>query len=123
MQSILSRLQHYDHVKIVVFSDHTILNDPVDQWPLCDCLLAFFSKGFPLQKATDYVKLRQPFLFNDLSIQYILQDRYIQCIYIYIHLPVQYIICMCTCTCMYPYLYMYMYVLETALYVCVYMYM
>ena len=76
MQSILSRLQHYDHVKIVVFSDDTILKEPVDLWPVCDCLLAFFSKGFPLQKATEYVHLRQPFVFNDLSIQYTLQDRY-----------------------------------------------
>ena len=76
MQSILLRLQHYDHVKIVVFSDDAILREPVDQWPVCDCLLAFFSKGFPLQKATDYVRLRKPFVFNDLSIQYTLQDRY-----------------------------------------------
>ena len=75
MQSILSRLKHYDHVKIVVFSDDTILNKPVDQWPICDCLVAFFSKGFPLQKATAYVSLRKPFVFNDLSIQYTLQDR------------------------------------------------
>ena len=75
MQSILSRLRHYDHVKIVVFSDHTILHEPVEEWPICKCLLAFFSEGFPLQKATDYVQLREPFLLNDLSIQYTLQDR------------------------------------------------
>jgi hypothetical protein len=75
MHSILSRLQHYEHIKIVVFSDDTILKEPVDMWPVCDCLLAFFSKGFPLQKATEYVRLRKPFVFNDLSIQYTLQDR------------------------------------------------
>ena len=75
MQSILSRLRHYDHIKIVVFSDHTILHEHVSLWPICDCLIAFFSKGFPLQKATDYVNLREPFVFNDLDIQYSLQDR------------------------------------------------
>ena len=88
MQSILSRLHNYDHVKIEVFSDDTILNAPVSQWPLCDCLVAFFSKGFPLQKATEYVKLRNPFLFNDLSLQYALQDRYMyiyMCRYMYIY--------------------------------------
>ena len=79
MQSILSRLQHYDHIKIVVFSDHTILHDLVEDWPVCDCLLAFFSEGFPLKKAVDYVKLRKPFVFNDLDIQYTLQDRWIVC--------------------------------------------
>lgn len=75
MQSILSRLQHYDHIKIVVFSDDTILKKPVNDWPICDCLLAFFSEGFPLQKAVDYVGLRRPFVFNDLNIQFRLQDR------------------------------------------------
>jgi inositol hexakisphosphate/diphosphoinositol-pentakisphosphate kinase len=75
MQSILSRLQHYDYIKIVVFSDTIILKDRVEDWPLCDCLLAFFSEGFPLQKAVDYVKLRRPFVFNDLDIQFTLQDR------------------------------------------------
>ena len=75
MQSILSRLQHYDYIKIVVFSDAIILKDRVEDWPLCDCLLAFFSEGFPLQKAVDYVRLRRPFVFNDLNIQFTLQDR------------------------------------------------
>ena len=75
MQSILSRLQHYDYIKIVVFSDDIILKDRVEDWPICDCLLAFFSEGFPLQKAVDYVQLRRPFVFNDLDIQFTLQDR------------------------------------------------
>ena len=102
MQSILSRLQHYDHVKIVVFSDDTILKEPVDLWPVCDCLLAFFSKGFPLQKATEYVRLRQPFVFNDLSIQYTLQDRYMYNVCVYVHISYTLFMlgntCMCGCS-------------------------
>ena len=65
------------NIKIVVFSDDTILNKPVVEWPVCDCLIAFFSKGFPLQKAIEYANLHNPMLFNDLEIQYTLQDRYV----------------------------------------------
>lgn len=75
MQSILSRLRQHTYIKIVVFSDQTILHEPVCQWPVCDCLIAFFSKGFPLNKAIAYVNLRKPLLFNDLELQYHLQNR------------------------------------------------
>lgn len=77
MQSILSRMRQHKNIKIVVFSDDTILNKPVVEWPVCDCLIAFFSKGFPLQKAIEYANLHNPMLFNDLEIQYTLQERYI----------------------------------------------
>lgn len=32
--------------------------------------------GFPLDKAVAYSKLRNPFLINDLAMQYYIQDRY-----------------------------------------------
>lgn len=32
--------------------------------------------GFPLDKAVDYAKLRNPLLINDLNMQYFIQDRY-----------------------------------------------
>ena len=44
MQSILARLRQQEYIKLVVFSDHTILKEPVEQWPLCNCLIAFYSK-------------------------------------------------------------------------------
>ena len=75
MQSILNRLRQQDYIKIVYFSDDVILNKPVEEWPLCDCLIAFYSKGFPLDKAIAYVNLRHPFVINDLEMQYSLMDR------------------------------------------------
>ena len=58
-----------------MFNDKTILEESIEDWPICDCLIAFYSNGFPLRKAIDYVKLRKPLVFNDLEVQYSLMDR------------------------------------------------
>jgi inositol hexakisphosphate/diphosphoinositol-pentakisphosphate kinase len=47
----------------------------VEEWPVVDALVAFFSHGFPLQKAIQYKNLHKPFLINDLEAQYALKDR------------------------------------------------
>lgn len=75
MQNILHRLQVSPYIKIVMFKDQTILEETIADWPICDCLIAFYSKGFPLTKAIEYVKLRKPLVFNDLEIQFSLMDR------------------------------------------------
>ena len=61
--------------KVVYFPEDLIVNAPVEEWPLCEALIAFFSTGFPLHKAKAYVKLRKPFVFNDLNKQEWLFDR------------------------------------------------
>ena len=38
-------------------------------------LIAFYSNGYPLEKAEQYVSLRQPYLLNDLKMQRTLMDR------------------------------------------------
>ena len=77
MQEILGRMSVFDCVDIFVFPDDTILNVPVEDWPICDCLISFYSKGFPLEKAIEYAKLRKPFSLNDLEMQYALMDRFV----------------------------------------------
>ena len=51
------------------------MEDPIEEWPRCDCLIAFYSDGFPLDKAIEYAALRRPFVVNDLKRQHILKDR------------------------------------------------
>uniref|UniRef100_A0A673CDV7 Inositol hexakisphosphate and diphosphoinositol-pentakisphosphate kinase n=1 Tax=Sphaeramia orbicularis TaxID=375764 RepID=A0A673CDV7_9TELE len=75
MTQILERLCRFEYITVVIFPEDVILNEPVDNWPLCDCLISFHSKGFPLDKAVSYAKLRNPLLINDLNMQYYIQDR------------------------------------------------
>uniref|UniRef100_A0A8C5CZF8 Inositol hexakisphosphate and diphosphoinositol-pentakisphosphate kinase n=1 Tax=Gadus morhua TaxID=8049 RepID=A0A8C5CZF8_GADMO len=75
MTQILERLCKFEYITVVIFPEDAILNEPVEKWPLCDCLISFHSKGFPLDKAVSYAKLRNPLLINDLNMQYYIQDR------------------------------------------------
>ncbi|TRY56159.1 hypothetical protein DNTS_015275, partial [Danionella cerebrum] len=75
MTEILDRLCKFEYITVVIFPEEIILNEPVEKWPLCDCLISFHSKGFPLDKAVSYAKLRNPLLINDLNMQYFIQDR------------------------------------------------
>ncbi|XP_026864810.2 inositol hexakisphosphate and diphosphoinositol-pentakisphosphate kinase 2 isoform X2 [Electrophorus electricus] len=75
MKEILERLCLFKYITVVTFEEEVILNEPVDNWPLCDCLISFHSKGFPLDKAVSYAELRNPFVINDLGLQYCIQDR------------------------------------------------
>ncbi|KAM8761936.1 inositol hexakisphosphate and diphosphoinositol-pentakisphosphate kinase 2 isoform 8-T8 [Acanthopagrus schlegelii] len=75
MTQILERLCRFEYITVVIFPEDAILNEAVDKWPLCDCLISFHSKGFPLDKAVSYAKLRNPLLINDLNMQYYIQDR------------------------------------------------
>ncbi|XP_018110854.1 inositol hexakisphosphate and diphosphoinositol-pentakisphosphate kinase 2 isoform X7 [Xenopus laevis] len=75
MTQILERLCKFEYITVVIMSEDVILNEPVENWPICDCLISFHSKGFPLDKAVAYSKLRNPFLINDLNMQYFIQDR------------------------------------------------
>ncbi|XP_031420912.1 inositol hexakisphosphate and diphosphoinositol-pentakisphosphate kinase 1 isoform X3 [Clupea harengus] len=75
MTQIMERLCKFEYITVVIFPEEVILSEPVEKWPLCDCLISFHSKGFPLDKAVSYAKLRNPLLINDLNTQYFIQDR------------------------------------------------
>ncbi|CAM9169864.1 unnamed protein product [Choristocarpus tenellus] len=71
MKAITSRLSKFE---VIFFGNQCILNEPVEQWPKCDCLIAFYSTGFPIAKAKAYVELRKPYCLNSLD-QDTLRDR------------------------------------------------
>lgn len=75
MAQILDRLKMFGEFEIIIFGDRVILHEPVEKWPLCDCLIAFYSTGYPLSKAEAYAALRKPYLINELKLQHLLHDR------------------------------------------------
>uniref|UniRef100_A0A0R3RT95 Inositol hexakisphosphate and diphosphoinositol-pentakisphosphate kinase n=1 Tax=Elaeophora elaphi TaxID=1147741 RepID=A0A0R3RT95_9BILA len=77
MQEIMAKIVEYyaDWLEFVVFPEEVILNEPVERWPLCDCLISFHATDFPLHKAIEYERLRHPYVINDIHRQYDLLDR------------------------------------------------
>lgn len=63
MKEILKRLSCTD-IEIVVM--HPYLDVPIENWPIVDALICFFSDGFPYLKAWRYVKRYKPYTFNNL---------------------------------------------------------
>lgn len=74
MRQILNRLNP-DLYDITMFGDERILNDPIETWPVVECLITFYSSNFPIEKALKYIELRNPFLINDLHMNSVLVDR------------------------------------------------
>ena len=44
MKEILTRLEEFEYIKTYIFSEKVILEEPVERWPVVDCLISFLSK-------------------------------------------------------------------------------
>ncbi|XP_076452977.1 inositol hexakisphosphate and diphosphoinositol-pentakisphosphate kinase 2-like isoform X5 [Babylonia areolata] len=75
MKEIIKRLENFARLQVLIFEEDVILKHPVEDWPIVNAFISFFSSGFPLDKAIAYKNLRHPFVVNDLEMQNILQDR------------------------------------------------
>uniref|UniRef100_A0A452RQF0 Inositol hexakisphosphate and diphosphoinositol-pentakisphosphate kinase n=1 Tax=Ursus americanus TaxID=9643 RepID=A0A452RQF0_URSAM len=48
MTQILERLCRFDYLTVIILGEDVILNEPVENWPSCHCLISFHSKGWSL---------------------------------------------------------------------------
>ena len=80
MTEMLNRLTSFTsgsmtEFRTVYFAEDMLLHAPIEEWPIVEVLIAFFSTGFPLHKAQAYTALRRPLVLNDLKKQEMLFDR------------------------------------------------
>lgn len=60
---------------MIIFGEEVIKTVDPSEWPVVDCLLAWYSTGFPLEAVERYVQLRKPFQINTVSSQRVLLNR------------------------------------------------
>jgi hypothetical protein len=60
--------------QIVEYSEEIFAKD-VSEWPKCEALITIVAKGFPLEKALEFVKIHKPIEINKLSAVSVLLDR------------------------------------------------
>ena len=75
MQNILNGLKQFEEMIIITFTEEIIFNEEIENWPIVDALIIFYSDGFPYKKGQKYVHLRKPFLINDFDMQKVFWDR------------------------------------------------
>lgn len=75
MREILKFLDKNEEIEICRFNDEMLHEKPIEEWIRCDVLIAFYSTGFPLQKAITYVQKYKPVQINALEVQHELWDR------------------------------------------------
>ena len=75
MQKILKNIKKFEEFKLIYFKEDIIFCKEIENWPIVEAMIVFFSTGFPFNKVLDYIKLRKPFLVNDFESQKIFWDR------------------------------------------------
>ena len=60
MQSIIKNLAIYKELNILQFTEDMVINSPIESWPKVDVLISFYSSGFPMEKALNYVNTYKP---------------------------------------------------------------
>ena len=67
MQKILKNIKKFEEFKLINFFEDLIFEEDIEKWPIVESMIVFFSTGFPFNKVLEYIKLRKPFLVNDLK--------------------------------------------------------
>jgi len=74
-KNVISRIRAYGDIEIVNFGDQVLLHQPIEEWPRCDVMAAYFSTGYPTERVQSYVDKYRPCLINDLKSQKLLRNR------------------------------------------------
>ncbi|GAM19054.1 hypothetical protein SAMD00019534_022290 [Acytostelium subglobosum LB1] len=75
MRVFIKKLMRFEDLNVILFDRNTIFSSPIEEWPVCNAFLCFYSTGFPLEKAIKYSELRKPFEINNLKAQRLLKNR------------------------------------------------
>ena len=75
MQQILDFIKEFNDFDLIEFKEEMIFNTEVEEWPIVESMIVFYSTGFPYSKVLKYINLRKPFLPNDFEIQKVFWDR------------------------------------------------
>ena len=75
MQQILAFIEEFKDFDLIEFKEEMIFNKKVEEWPIVESMIVFYSTGFPYSKVLTYINLRKPFLPNDFEIQKVFWDR------------------------------------------------
>ena len=75
MKNILDNFNQFEEFRVIIFSEDIIFKTEIENWPIVDALIIFFSDGFPYSKGLKYINLRKPYLVNDFEMQKVFWDR------------------------------------------------
>lgn len=76
MKALQDRFLGFGNFELVLFDENMILNDEITKWPTVDCMIAFNSGGFPLDKAIKYAQMHpHTFYLTHPESQRVLLDR------------------------------------------------
>ena len=75
MQQILNFIKEFNDFDLIEFQEEMILNEKIENWPIVESMIVFYSTGFPYSKVLTYINLHKPFMPNDFEIQKVFWDR------------------------------------------------
>jgi len=71
----LKHLINFADFQVIIIEEKIFMNLEPEEWPVVDCLITFYSGGFPYSKMERYIQKVKPYLINDFLKQKIFWNR------------------------------------------------